>query len=88
MATEDSSNTPRAPQMGPAEMSGLARRLRARAESVLLRDQPEQQRDLRAAAGLVDHLVHLRGEIQRLADEVKDEVEQQHLRHLLEGGAS
>jgi hypothetical protein len=85
MATEDSSNTTPVPQMGPAEMSGLARRLRARAESVLLRDQPEQQRDLRAAAGLIDHLVHLRGEIQRLMNEVRDEVEQQHLRQLLGG---
>ena len=80
MATEDSSNTTPVPQMGPAEMSGLARRLRARAESVLLRDQ---RRDLRAAAGLIDRLVHLRGEIQRLMNEVKDEVEQQHLRNLL-----
>ena len=31
---------------GPAEMANLARRLRARAESVLRRDQPEQQCDL------------------------------------------
>ena len=30
---------------GPAEMANLARRLRACAESVLRRDQPEQQRD-------------------------------------------
>jgi uncharacterized membrane protein YccC len=68
-------------------MRGLAQRLLARANSVLLRDQPEQQRDLRGAADLIDRLAHLLGEIRRLADEVKDEVEQQHLRRLLEGGA-
>jgi transposase len=79
----DSTNATPVPQMGPAEMSGLARRLRARAESVLLRDQPEQQNDMRAAARLIERLVHLQGEIQRLADEVRDEVEQQHLRNLL-----
>jgi hypothetical protein len=38
---------------------------------------------MRAAAGLIEHLVHLHGEIQRLMNEVKDEVEQQHLRQLL-----
>ena len=83
MATEDSSNTTPVPQMGPAEMSGLARRLRARAESVLLRDQPEQQRDLRAAAGLIEQHVSVLADIQRLADEVRDEVEQQYLRDIL-----
>jgi transposase len=72
--------------MGPAEMSGLARRLRARAESVLLRDQPEQQNDMRAAARLIERHIQVLAEIRRLADEVKDEVEQQHLRQLL-GGA-
>jgi hypothetical protein len=41
MATQEPTNTTPAPQMGPAEMSGLARRLNARADSVLLRDQPE-----------------------------------------------
>ena len=86
MATEDSSDATPAPQMTPQGMRGLAARPKARAESVLLRDQPEQQRDLRAAAGLIDRLVHLQGEIRRLADEVKDEVEEQHLRQLL-GGA-
>jgi len=35
---------------GPAEMANLARRLRACAESVLRRDQPEQQRDSFTAA--------------------------------------
>jgi transposase len=91
MADNDSNHvqsTPQPAQLTPAEMRGLAARLRARAQSVLLRDQPEQQRDLRAAADLIDRLVHLLAEIRRLADEVRDEVEQQHLRHLLEGGAS
>jgi hypothetical protein len=72
--------------MGPAEMAGLARRLNARADSVLLRDQPEQQNDMRAAARLIERHIHVLAEIRRLADEVRDEVEVQHLRHLL-GGA-
>jgi hypothetical protein len=75
MATDDSSNATPVPQMTPGEMRGLAARLRARAQSVLLRDQPEQQRDLQTAAGLIEHLVHLRGEIRRLMNEVRDEVE-------------
>jgi hypothetical protein len=71
--------------MSPHEMHGLAARLRARAQSVLLRDQPEQHGDLLTAAGLLEQLAKLRGDIQRLADQVKDEAEQQHLRGLLEG---
>jgi hypothetical protein len=47
----------------PDEMRGLAKRLRARAESVLLRRQPEQHRDLLTAAGLIDHLADLSAEI-------------------------
>lgn len=85
MAKDKPTSTGMASQMTPDEMRGLAARLRARAQSVLLRDQPEQQRDLQTAAGLIEHLAHLRGEIQRLADEVNDEVEQQHLRNLLGG---
>ena len=45
-----------ASQMMPDEMSALAERLRARAQSVLLRDQPEQQRDLRTAASVIERL--------------------------------
>jgi hypothetical protein len=56
MATEDTSNTPRAPQMRPEEMHGLAKRLRARADSVLYRDQPHQAADLRQAASLIEQL--------------------------------
>jgi hypothetical protein len=48
-ATDDSSNTS-TPQMRPDEMRVLAQRLRARAQSVLLRHQPEQHRDLVTAA--------------------------------------
>jgi len=44
-------------------MRGLAARLRARAQSVLLRHQPEQHRDLMTAAGLIDHLADLSAEI-------------------------
>jgi transposase len=82
MATDN--NTP-APIMGQAEMSALASRLRSRADSVLFRDQPEQARDLRAGAALIDELARLRAEIRRLADEVRDETEEQHLRELLGG---
>jgi hypothetical protein len=49
--------------MRPEEMRGLAARLRARAQSVLLRHQPEQHRDLQAAAALIDQLADLSAEI-------------------------
>jgi hypothetical protein len=83
MADSEPTNTTPAPQMGQAEMHALAARLRARGDSVLMRDQPEQARDLRSAAALIDDLVRLRSEIRRLADEVRDEIEEQHLRELL-----
>jgi signal transduction histidine kinase len=63
MATDDNTNTPRTPQMRPDEMRGLASRLRARADSVLMRDQPEQQRDMRQAAALIEQLAALTAEI-------------------------
>jgi len=72
--------------MGPAEMSGLARRLHARADSVLLRDQPEQQSDMRTAACLIERLVHVLVEVRRAADATKDESTERHLRVML-GGA-
>jgi hypothetical protein len=72
--------------MGPAEISGLARRLNARAESVLLRDQPEQQSDMRMAARLIERLVHLIAEIRRAADSTQDESTERHLREMV-GGA-
>jgi hypothetical protein len=62
-ATDDSSNSTPMPQMRPDEMRGLAHRLRARAQSVLLRHQPEQHRDLLAAAGLIEHLADLAAEV-------------------------
>jgi hypothetical protein len=52
MASDESSNTTSLAQMSPAELSALAKRLRNRAESVLLRHQPEQHRDLLTAATL------------------------------------
>jgi hypothetical protein len=63
MVTYDSTSTSPTPQMGPDEMRGLAKRLRARAQSVLLRHQPEQHRDLTTAAGLIEHLADLSAEI-------------------------
>jgi hypothetical protein len=49
--------------MRPDEMRGLAHRLRARAESVLLRHQPEQHRDLLTAASLIEQLADLAAEV-------------------------
>jgi hypothetical protein len=63
MVTHDSTSTSPAPQMGPGEMRGLAARLRARAESVLLRHQPEQHRDLTTAASLIEQLADLAAEV-------------------------
>jgi hypothetical protein len=71
--------------MGQAEMTALATRLRARAISVLLRDQPEQARDLRSSAVLIDELVRLRAELRRAADVTEDESTERHLRELLGG---
>jgi hypothetical protein len=44
-------------------MRGLASRLRARAQSVLLRHQPEQHRDLQAAASLIEQFADISAEI-------------------------
>jgi hypothetical protein len=63
MDTDDSTSTGPTPQMRPEEMRGLAKRLRARADSVLMRDQPHQQRDLRQAASLIEQLASLTAEI-------------------------
>jgi hypothetical protein len=71
--------------MGQAEMTALAARLRARADSVLFRDQPEQARDLRSSAVLIDELVRLRAELRRAADATEDESTERHLRELLGG---
>jgi len=49
--------------MRPDEMRGLAKRLRARADSVLMRDQPHQAADLRQAAGLIEQLANLTAEV-------------------------
>ena len=84
--THDSTSTGTASQMTPDDMRGLAARLRARAGSVLMKDQPHQAGDLRQAAGLIGHLVHLRAEIRRAADATKDESTERHLREML-GGA-
>ena len=62
-ATEDSSNTPRASQLTPGEMRGLAKRLRARADSVLMRDQPHQAADMRQAASLIEQFANLTAEV-------------------------
>jgi hypothetical protein len=63
MATDDSTSTSPTPQMRPEEMRGLAKRLRARADSVLMLDQPHQQSDLRQAPCLIEQLANLTAEI-------------------------
>jgi hypothetical protein len=63
MDTKQPTSTGTAPQLSAAEMRGLAKRLRARAESVLLRHQPEQPRDLLTAACLIEQLANLTAEI-------------------------
>jgi hypothetical protein len=63
MVTHDSTSTSPAPQMGPEEMRGLAKRLRARACSVLMKDQPHQAADMRQAASLIEQLANLTAEI-------------------------
>ena len=83
-ATDQPTNTPSSPQS--AELSGLARRLQARADSVLLRDQPEQQSDLRQAARFLEELIRLRSGIRQAIDSTTDDVCRNHLRELL-GGA-
>ena len=56
-ATYESTSTSLPPQMSPADLSALAKRLRNRAESIVLRDQPEMQRDMFSAAGVIDGVV-------------------------------
>ena len=86
MGTNETTNTTPLPQMRPEEMRRLAKRLRARAQGVLLRHQPEQHRDLVTAASHIEHLVHLLAEIRRAADSTEDESTERHLREML-GGA-
>jgi hypothetical protein len=64
MDTDQPNTSSSAPQqLTPGEMRGLAQRLRARAESVLLRRQPEQHRDLTTAANLIEQLADLAAEV-------------------------
>ena len=63
MVTHDSTSTSTASQLTPDEMRGLAKRLRARADSVWMNDQPHQAADLRQAAGLIEQLANLSAEI-------------------------
>jgi hypothetical protein len=53
---------------------------------VLLRDQPEQQSDMRSAARLIERHIHVLSEIRQAADATEDESTERHLRELL-GGA-
>jgi hypothetical protein len=90
MADTDDTNPAPAPPIGDAEMTALAGRLRARADSVYMADQPHQAADLRAAAvivmsnaSLIRRLVRLRSELQRLAAGATDEATKLALEQLL-----
>jgi hypothetical protein len=64
MAESKPTSTGTASQMmTPDEMRGLAARLWARAESVLLRHQPEQHRDLLTAASHIEQFANISAEI-------------------------
>ena len=63
MAESKPTSTGTASQLSPDEMRGLAQRLQARAQSVLLRHQPEQHRDLLTAASLIEQLADLAAEV-------------------------
>jgi hypothetical protein len=56
-------STGTASQLSAAEMRGLAKRLRARADSVWMKDQPHQAADLRQAASLIEQFANLSAEI-------------------------
>ncbi len=63
MAESKPTSTGTASQMTPTEMRELAKRLRARAQSILLRHQPEQHRDLLTAASLIEQFANVSAEI-------------------------
>ena len=63
MVESKPTSTGTASQLKPDEMRGLAKRLRARADSVLMKDQPHQAADMRQAAGLIEQLADLAAEV-------------------------
>ena len=63
MVTHDSTSTSPTQQMSPGELTALVGRLRARADSVPMRNQPEQRHDLQTAAQVIDQLLQLHAEI-------------------------
>jgi hypothetical protein len=86
MAESDDTHHNQRPQIGgQGELTSLAQRLRARADSVFFRDQPVQQVDLHTAANAVEELIRLRAEIRRAADATEDESTERHLREMLGG---
>jgi hypothetical protein len=72
---------------GQAEMHGVCRRSQARADSVLLREMPEMQSHIHAAARLIEQLISVRTEVLSIADETPDEEMGLALRALAAGGA-
>jgi hypothetical protein len=63
MVESKPTSTGTASQLTSEEMRGLAKRLLARADSVLMRDQPHQASDLRQAASLIEQFASLTAEI-------------------------
>jgi hypothetical protein len=63
MAESKPTSTGTASQLRPEEMRRLAARLRARAQSVLLRHQPEQHRDLLTAASIIEQFANVSTEV-------------------------
>jgi hypothetical protein len=63
MASSETSNSTALPQMRPDEMRALAVRLKSRADSVLMKDQPHQAADLRQAASLIEQFADLAAEV-------------------------
>lgn len=56
---------PEGQRLNPKEMHALANRLQARGDSVLMKDQPEQQADLRRASNIVRQAADLEQQHER-----------------------
>jgi hypothetical protein len=63
MVAEFHDNVTLACQFTPAELTALAARLRARADTLVPSDHPEEQRDLSIAALVVEEVVQLEADI-------------------------
>jgi hypothetical protein len=64
MVAELPTNLALACRFTPDELTGLAARLRARADTLVPSDNPEEQRDLSIAALVVEEMVQLHADMQ------------------------